>query len=53
MKPLVDAISETLGVPDKDPRVAWEYSQGETRGTPGVTILVEVNKGVDIPPDPT
>lgn len=41
LKPLVDAIAETLGVADKDPRVAWEYSQAETRGTTGVTVTVE------------
>ncbi len=41
LKPLVDAIAATLGVSDDDDRVAWEYSQGETRGEPGVTVLVE------------
>lgn len=47
MKPLVDAIAETLGVADKDPRVIWEYSQAETRAGPCVVVtLEEVPEGV-------
>jgi hypothetical protein len=54
LKPLVDAIAATLGLPDKDPRLRWEYSQAGTDGEPGVVVTVEtkVNKVVDIPPPP-
>ncbi len=44
MKGLVDEIADTLGVPDKDPRIVWEYSQAETTGEPGVVVLVDVLK---------
>lgn len=41
LKPLVDAIAGTLGLPDKDSRIAWEYSQAETRGEPCVIVTFE------------
>lgn len=44
MKGLVDEIASVLGVEDKDPRVLWEYSQAETRGQPGVVVVVDVIK---------
>lgn len=40
-KPLVDAIAETLGIDDADPRVKWEYGQVETRGVEGVVVTIE------------
>jgi hypothetical protein len=46
LKPLVDAIAETLGVADDHPGIAWEYSQAETRGQPGVIVTMEI-KSVD------
>lgn len=41
LKPLVDAIAETLGVPDDHPGIAWEYSQSETRGQARVIVTIE------------
>lgn len=42
VKPLVDAITETLGFKsDDDPRLKWEYGQCETRGSEGVIVRVE------------
>lgn len=41
LKPLVDAIAETLGVPDDHPGIAWEYSQSETTGRVGVIVTIE------------
>lgn len=43
MKPLVDAIAESIGVKDNDRRVIWEYSQSTTRGDAGVTVTMETN----------
>ncbi len=45
LKPLVDAIAETLGVADADSRVEWEYSQAESRGEPGVIVTLETVPG--------
>ncbi len=46
LKPLVDAIAETMGVPDDHPGIAWEYSQAETTGQACVIVTME-NKSVD------
>lgn len=40
MKPLVDAIAASLGVPDNHPGITWEYSQGETKGECGVVVTI-------------
>lgn len=40
MKALVDAIAETLGVPDKHHGIRWEYSQAETTGERGVVVTI-------------
>jgi hypothetical protein len=40
MKALVDAIAETLGVPDKHHGIRWEYSQAETIGQCGVVVTI-------------
>lgn len=45
LKPLVDAIAETLGVADADSRVEWEYAQAESRGEPGVIVTLETVPG--------
>lgn len=44
MKGLVDEIASVLGVPDDDPRLAWEYSQAETAGSPAVVVVMDVAK---------
>ena len=40
-KALTDLVAAELGVDDADPRVAWEWSQIETRGEEGVIVKVE------------
>lgn len=41
MKPLVDAITETLGFKsDADPRLTWEYAQVRTSGPEGVSVMI-------------
>lgn len=40
-KPLRDAIAESLGVDDGDPRVEWEVEQVQTRGREFVLVRVE------------
>lgn len=40
MKPLTDAVAETLGVDDADPRVHWEWSQAPTGGPEGVIVKI-------------
>lgn len=40
-KPLVDAIAASLGVPDDDPRIRWQYSEAVTSGEPGVIVMIE------------
>ncbi len=41
LKPLVDAISASLGLEDKDDRIVWQYGQTKTTGKPGVTVTLE------------
>lgn len=41
LKPLVDAIAGSLGVPDNDRRVRWQYAQARTAGEPRVVVTVE------------
>ena len=41
LKPLVDAIAASLGVPDNDRRVRWQYAQQRTDGTPRVVVMIE------------
>lgn len=41
LKPLVDAIAGSLGVPDNDRRVRWQYSQARTAGEPRVVVVME------------
>ena len=41
-KSLVDAISASLGIADNDPRVAWEISQVETKGSEGTMVKIEL-----------
>ena len=41
LKPLVDAIAASLGVPDNDRRVRWQYAQARTAGEPRVVVTVE------------
>ena len=41
LKPLVDAIAGTLGVPDNDKRVRWQYAQARTAGAARVVVTVE------------
>lgn len=43
LKPLVDAIAGTLGVPDNDRRVRWQYAQARTAGEPKVLVVMEKN----------
>ena len=40
-KGLRDAIARSLGLDDGDPRIRWEYSQGETRGEQGTIVRIE------------
>lgn len=40
-KPLVDAIAASLGVPDDDPRIRWQYSEAVTSGELGVIVMME------------
>lgn len=37
-----DAIAESLGVDDGDPKIDWEYEQVRTRGQQGVMVKVEL-----------
>jgi hypothetical protein len=48
MKPLTDAIADTLGVDDADPRVHWEWSQAPTGGQEGVIVKIQ-----ELNPTPT
>lgn len=41
-KPLTDAIAESLGIDDDDPRIEWEYSQVRTYGEQGVIVKFEI-----------
>lgn len=41
MKPLVDAIANTFGLDDADPRIDWNYSQVKTNGQQGVIVMIE------------
>jgi hypothetical protein len=40
-KPLVDAISQSLGLDDADVRLDWCYQQRKTNGAEGVLIRIE------------
>lgn len=39
LKPLADAIAESLGVDDS--KITWEYGQVKTSGQPGVVVKIE------------
>lgn len=41
-KPLTDAIAESLGVDDADPRLHWSYHQLKTDGHEGVVVLISI-----------
>lgn len=41
LKPLRDAVAESLGVDDGDPRVEWETEQVQTRASEFVLVRVE------------
>lgn len=41
LKPLRDAIADSLGLDDGDSRIRWEYGQCESRGTEGVMAKIE------------
>lgn len=41
LKPLRDAIAETLGLDDGDRRIRFECGQTETRGRQGVIVKIE------------
>lgn len=41
LKPLRDAISNSLGLDDADPRIKFEYGQLRTDGTQGVIVKIE------------
>ena len=41
LKPLVDAIAASLGVPDNDRRLRWQYAQQRTDGAARVVVTVE------------
>lgn len=40
-KPLRDALADTLGINDADPRIRWQYGQCETRGETGTIVKIE------------
>jgi len=40
LKPLRDAIANSLGLDDGDSRIRWEYGQTETRGEQGVIVKI-------------
>jgi hypothetical protein len=41
LKPLVDAIAETICIDDADGRIVWEYGQQKTAGEPCVAVVIE------------
>ena len=41
LKPLRDAIADTLGIDDGDKRIRFEYGWHETKGEEGVMVKVE------------
>lgn len=42
LKPLRDAIADSLGFDDGDKRIRWEYGQIESRGQHGVLVKIEI-----------
>lgn len=40
-KPLTDAIAESVGLDDADPRISWQYGQQQTKGSEGVIVIIE------------
>lgn len=40
LKPLRDAIAETLGLDDADKRIRFEYGQVESKSEPGVLVKI-------------
>lgn len=40
-KPLTDAIAESIGLDDADPRLSWQYGQQQTKGSEGVIVIIE------------
>lgn len=43
LKPLVDAIAESIGLADADHRIQWEYAQCRTDGQQGVLVKIELS----------
>ena len=41
IKPLRDAIAESLGIDDGDKRIKFQYGQCESRGQQGVIVKIE------------
>lgn len=44
LKPLVDAVAGSLGVPDNHPGITWEYGQSVSRMAPCVVVAMEVEE---------
>lgn len=44
VKPLVDAIAQSLGVDDGDKRLRWEYGQVQTAGEQGTSVKITTNQ---------
>lgn len=40
-KPVQDAIADSLGIDDGDPRISWEYGQQQTNGQEGLIVKIE------------
>ena len=43
LKWLRDAIAESIGLDDGDPRIHWRYGQIQTQGSVGVIVRIEAN----------
>ena len=41
LKPLRDAVAESLGIDDGDKRIKFEYGQLETKSSEGVIVKIE------------
>lgn len=45
LKPLRDAIAQSIGIDDGDPRIRWEYAQAQVKHTQGVSVIITVLEG--------
>ncbi len=43
-KSLRDSIATSLGVDDADRRILWQYRQYETKGKPGLLVMIELRE---------